>query len=149
MKESAPEIVSRDDVLRMAVDVVAAYLSNNTMPAGGVPEVINTVFESLSAADAAAAGGRTEPQKPAVPVRRSVTPEFIICLEDGKKLKMLKRHLRTAFDMTPEEYRAKWNLLPDYPMVAPNYAKKRSEFAKKIGLGRKTTRKGKRRRKRK
>ncbi len=113
------------------------------MPTGGVPEVINTVFESLSAADAAAAGGRTEPQKPAVSVRRSVTPEFIICLEDGKKLKMLKRHLRTAFDMTPEEYRAKWNLLPDYPMVAPNYAKKRSEFAKKIGLGRKTTRKGK------
>ncbi len=88
-------------------------------------------------------GGTTEPQKPAVPIRRSVTPDFIVCLEDGKKLKMLKRHLRTAYDMTPQEYRAKWNLLPDYPMVAPNYAKKRSEFAKKIGLGRKTTRKGK------
>ncbi len=147
MKESAPEIVSRDEVLRMAVDVVAAYLSNNKMPTGGVPEVINTVFESLSAADAAAAGGRTEPQKPAVSVRRSVTPEFIICLEDGKKLKMLKRHLRTAYDMTPVEYRAKWNLLPDYPMVAPNYSKKRSEFAKKIGLGRKTKRKATRKRK--
>ncbi len=143
MKESVPERVSRDDVLRMAVDVVAAYVSNNKTPTGGVPEVISTIFESLSATEAVAAGGRTEPQKPAVPIRRSVTPEFIICLEDGKKLKMLKRHLRTAFNMTPEQYRAKWNLLPDYPMVAPNYAKKRSEFAKKIGLGRKTTRKGK------
>ena len=143
MKESVPERVSRDDVLRMAVDVVAAYVSNNKTPTGGVPEVISTIFESLSAAEAGAAGGRTEPQKPAVPVRRSVTPEFIICLEDGKKLKMLKRHLRTAFDLTPEQYRAKWNLSPDYPMVAPNYAKKRSEFAKKIGLGRKTTRKAK------
>ena len=143
MKESVPEKVSRDDVLRMAVDVVAAYVSNNKMPTGGVPEVISTIFESLSAADAAAAGGTTEPQKPAVPIRRSVTPDFIVCLEDGKKLKMLKRHLRTTYAMTPQEYRAKWNLLPDYPMVAPNYAKKRSEFAKKIGLGRKTTRKGK------
>ena len=143
MKESVPEKVSRDDVLRMAVDVVAAYVSNNKMPPGGVPEVISTIFESLSAADAVAAGGATEPQKPAVPIRRSVTPDFIVCLEDGKKLKMLKRHLRTAFNLTPEQYRAKWNLLPDYPMVAPNYAKKRSEFAKKIGLGLKTTRKGK------
>ena len=149
MKESVPERVSRDDVLRMAVDVVAAYVSNNKMPTGGVPEVISTIFESLSAAEAAAAGGRTEPQKPAVPIRRSVTPDFIICLEDGKKLKMLKRYLRNSFDMTPEEYRAKWNLLPDYPMVAPNYAKKRSELAKKIGLGRKTTRKGKGKAKRK
>ena len=140
MKENTPEKVSGDDMLRMVVDVVAAYVSNNQMPTGQIPEVINTVFESLSAA---AAGGRTEPQKPAVPIRRSVTPDFIVCLEDGKKLKMLKRHLRTAFNLTPEEYRAKWNLLPDYPMVAPNYAKKRSEFAKKIGLGRKTTRKGK------
>ena len=140
MKANTPEKVSGDDMLRMVVDVVAAYVSNNQMPTGQIPEVINTVFESLSAA---AAGGRTEPQKPAVPIRRSVTPDFIVCLEDGKKLMMLKRHLRTAFNLTPEEYRAKWNLLPDYPMVAPNYAKKRSELAKKIGLGRKTTRKGK------
>jgi len=143
MKESVPEKVSRDDMLRMAVDVVAAYLSNNKMATGGVPEVISTIFESLSAADAAGAGGTTAPQKPAVPVRRSVTPDFIICLEDGKKLKMLKRHLKTAYNMTPEEYRERWGLPADYPMVAPNYAKKRSEFAKKIGLGRKTTRKGK------
>jgi len=140
MKENTPEKVHRDDMLRMVVDVAAAYFSNNQMPPGQIPKVINTVFESLNAADAA---GRSEPQKPWVPIRRSVTPDFIICLEDGKKLKMLKRHLRNSFDMTPEEYRAKWNLLPDYPMVAPNYAKKRSELAKKIGLGRKTTRKGK------
>ena len=140
MKENTPEKVSGDDMLRMVVDVVAAYVSNNQMPTGQIPEVINTVFESLSATDGA---GRKEPQKPWVPIRRSVTPDFIICLEDGKKLKMLKRHLRNSFDMTPEEYRAKWNLLPDYPMVAPNYAKKRSALAKKIGLGRKTTRKGK------
>ncbi len=144
MKENTPEKVPRDDMLRMVVDVSAAYVSNNKMPTGQIPKVINTVFESLSAADAA---GRTEPQKPWVPIRRSVTPDFIICLEDGKKLKMLKRHLRVSYKMTPEEYRAKWNLLATYPMVAPNYSKKRSELAKKIGLGRKTTRKGKRRRK--
>ena len=140
MKENTPEKVSGDDMLRMVVDVVAAYVSNNKMPTRQIPEVINTVFESFSAADAA---GRAEPQKPWVPIRRSVTPDFIVCLEDGKKLKMLKRHIRTTYNMTPQEYRAKWNLSPDYPMVAPNYAKKRSEFAKKIGLGLKTTRKGK------
>ncbi len=140
MKENTPEKVSRDDMLRMVVDVAAAYFSNKQMPPGQIPKVINTVFESLSGADA---GGRTEPQKPWVPIRRSVTPDFIICLEDGKKLKMLKRHLRTSHNMTPEEYRAKWNLPPDYPMVASNYAKKRSEIAKKIGLVRQTTRKGK------
>ncbi len=139
MKENTPEKVSGDDMLRMVVDVVAAYVSNNKMPTGQIPEVINTVFESLSAADSAC---RPEPQKPWVPIRRSVTPDFIICLDDGRKLKMLKRHLRTTYNLTPEEYRAKWNLLPDYPMVAPNYAKKRSELAKKIGLGRKPTRKG-------
>ncbi len=146
MKENTPEKVSRDDMLRKVVDVAAAYFSNNQTPTGQIPKVINTVFESLSAA---AAGGRTEPQKPWVPVRRSVTPDFIICLEDGKKLKMLKRHLRVSYKMTPEEYRAKWNLLATYPMVAPNYSKKRSEISKKVGLGRKTTRKGKRRRRRK
>jgi len=143
MKENVPENVSRDDVLRMAVDVVAAYLSKNRMPTGQIPEVIGTVFESLRTAGAPGA----EPQKPAVAVRRSVMPDYIVCLEDGRKLKMLKRHLRTAYDMTPEEYRAKWGLPPDYPMVAPNYARKRSAFAKKIGLGRKGQPKRRRRRK--
>lgn len=136
MNEENTELVSRDEILRMAVDVVAAYLSNNQLPAGQIPEVIDTVFRSLGALDGTLAEAKPEPQKPAVPIRRSVTPEFIVCLEDGKKLKMLKRHLRTNYNLTPEEYRAKWNLSPDYPMVAPNYAKQRSEFAKKIGLGR-------------
>jgi predicted transcriptional regulator len=88
---------------------------------------------------------QAEPQKPAVPIRKSVTPEYIVCLEDGKKLKMLKRHLRSTYGMTPDEYRTKWNLPPDYPMVAPNYAAQRSEFAKKIGLGRSSGRQTRRR----
>jgi predicted transcriptional regulator len=146
MSEENAELMSRDEILRMSVDVVAAYLSNNQLPAGQIPEVIDTVFRSLSGLDGASAEAKPEPQKPAVPVRRSVNPDFIVCLEDGKKLKMLKRHLRTNYNLTPEEYRAKWNLSPDYPMVAPNYAKQRSEFAKKIGLGRKP---GERRRGRK
>lgn len=137
MSEESSELVSRDEILRMAVDVVAAYLSNNQLPAGQIPEVINTVFRSLSSLDGTSAEVVQEPMKPAVPIRRSVTPDYLVCLEDGKKLKMLKRHLRTTYNMTPEEYRAKWNLPPDYPMVAPNYAKQRSDFAKQIGLGRK------------
>lgn len=133
------------DVLRMAVDIVAAYVSNNTVPAAQVPEVINTVYSSLTTLEG---GGEAapEPAKPAVSVRRSVTPDYIVCLEDGKKLKMLKRHLRAAYDMSPEEYRAKWGLPADYPMVAPNYAAQRSAFAKKIGLGRKKGQKQPRRR---
>ena len=137
MKENTDETISREDVLRMAVDIVAAYVSRNQLPTHQISEVINTVFGSLSSLDGAAVDGKAEQQKPAVPVRRSVTPDFIICLEDGKKLKMLKRHLRTTYNLTPEEYRTKWKLGPDYPMVAPNYAKQRSEFAKRIGLGRK------------
>ncbi|MBT3361074.1 MAG: transcriptional regulator [Rhodospirillales bacterium] len=137
INEETTETVSRDEVLRMSVDVVAAFLSNNQLASGQIPEVIDTVFRSLYALDGTMAEAKPEPQKPAVPIRRSVTSDFIICLEDGKKLKMLKRHLRTNYNLTPEEYRAKWNLSPDYPMVAPSYAKQRSEFAKKIGLGRK------------
>ena len=133
------------DVLRMAVDIVAAYVANNTVPAGQVPEVINTVYNSLTSLDGGSEA-TAEPAKPAVSIRRSITPEFIVCLEDGKKLKMLKRHLRAAYDMSPEEYRVKWGLPADYPMVAPNYAAQRSEFAKKIGLGRKKGQKQPRRR---
>ncbi len=137
MSEEDEESISRDDVLRMAVDVVAAYLSNNQVAAGQIPEVIHSIFNSLTTLEAPPSEPLSEPQKPATPVRKSVTPDYIICLEDGKKLKMLKRHLRTTYNMTPEEYRAKWNLPADYPMVAPNYARQRSEFAKQIGLGRK------------
>ena len=136
IKESSEEVPG-NDILRMAVDIVAAYLSKNHVPAAEIPVVITTVHGSLRAANGNSGKAGGEARKPAVPIRRSVTPDHIICLEDGKKLKMLKRHLRTTYGLTPEEYRAKWRLPPDYPMVAPNYAKKRSEFALRIGLGRK------------
>ena len=146
MAEISTENETPDDVLRMAVDVVAAYVSNNRVSSGQVREVIETVFSSMNSLSGLMADGGGGVQKPAVPVRRSVTPDYIVCLEDGKKLKMLKRHLRTAYGLTPAEYRSKWKLPADYPMVAPNYAKQRSEFAKKIGLGRKPGQKVKRRR---
>lgn len=136
MTDARLEEINRDDMLRMAVDVVTAYVSKNSMPGTQIPELIQTVYgalNSLSKPEQATA----EAAKPAVPIKKSVTPDYIICLEDGKKLKMLKRHLRTNYNMTPDEYRAKWNLPADYPMVAPNYARQRSDFAKKIGLGRK------------
>ena len=123
-------------LLRMTVDIVSAYVGKNPLPAAQIPEVINTVYSSLGNVGGAPREVRPEPPKPAVAIRKSVTPEYIVCLEDGKKLKMLKRHLRSTYNMSPDEYRAKWNLPADYPMVAPNYAAQRSEFAKKIGLGR-------------
>jgi predicted transcriptional regulator len=148
MTEETVRKLDQKEVLRMAVDIVAAYVGNNAVPANQVPEVINTIYNSLTSLQAGQPEAPMEPLKPAVSVRRSVTPEYIICLEDGKKLKMLKRHLRAAYNMTPDEYRTKWGLPPDYPMVAPNYAAQRSEFAKKIGLGRrrgeKVTRRGRR-----
>ena len=133
--QETTERPSSSDLLRMTADVVAAYVSKNPLPANDLASVINTVHVSLSGLDGNG-DSPAEPLKPAVPIKKSVTPDFIICLEDGKKLKMLKRHLRTVYNLTPEEYRAKWQLGPDYPMVAPNYAKRRSEFAKEIGLGR-------------
>jgi predicted transcriptional regulator len=137
MTEDNMDQTSRDDILRMTVDVVSAYLSNNQVTSGQISDIINSVFTSLYALESGATEAPAEAPRPVVPIRRSVTPDYIVCLEDGKKLKMLKRHLRTNYNMTPEEYRAKWGLAPDYPMVAPNYAKQRSEFAKQIGLGRK------------
>ena len=131
--------VSSESVLGMAANIVSSYVSHNALPADQIPELIKTVYTSLNDVQSPSAETVEEAQKPAVSVRRSITPDFIICLEDGKKLKMLKRHLRTTYGMSPEDYRAKWNLPSDYPMVAPNYAKRRSEFAKKIGLGRKRT----------
>ena len=138
MSEEKTETVPRQDVLRMAVDIVAAYVAQNNVNDGQIPDIILQVFGTLSELSAAPAETGKKSGKPKVSVRRSVTPDFIICLEDGRKLKMLKRHLRTAYNLTPEEYRSRWNLPPDYPMVAPNYAKRRSDFAKKIGLGRKS-----------
>ena len=145
--ETREENLDSSELLRMTSDVVSAYLGNNTVAASQISEVISTVHEALSRLNTEVSEPEAEPQKPAVPIRRSITPEYIVCLEDGKRLKMLKRHLRTTYNMTPEEYRAKWGLPADYPMVAPNYAAQRSEFAKKIGLGRNAVKRGGRKRK--
>ena len=136
MAETVAPKIAEEELLRMTTDVVAAYVRNNTLPAAQLAEVINAVYGSLKSLEGPVTNLQPEPLKPAVPIRKSVTPEFLICLEDGKKLKMLKRHLRSTYNMTPDEYRSKWGLAPDYPMVAPSYAERRSEFAKKIGLGR-------------
>jgi len=117
--------------------IVAAYISSNTVRQEDLGSLITNVHAALVRAPAAASPARPEPKDPAVPIRKSVTPDYILCLEDGKKFRSLKRHLRGEHGMTPEEYRAKWGLAGDYPMVAPNYAKARSDFAKAMGLGRK------------
>ena len=123
--------------IELTADIVAAYVSRNSVQAGDLPGLISTVHGAL-----ASAGNPPDPVeppadlKPAVPIKKSVQPDFIVCLEDGKKLKLLKRHLTASYGMTPEQYRAKWGLPSDYPMVAPNYAKARSEMAVAIGLGR-------------
>jgi len=130
------------DAVQLASEIVAAYASKNTLKADELPEILQTVYEAVSglASDPHYAGAR----EPAVAIKQSITPDYIICLEDGKKLKMLKRYLRTHYEMSPEDYRRKWGLPPDYPMTAPNYAKRRSRLAKKIGLGTNAT-SGKRR----
>ena len=139
MAEPATRI-AEDELLRMTADVVAAYVSNNTLATAQLADVIHAVYNSLRTLDGHVAEPPAEPLKPAVPIRKSITPDYLVCLEDGKKLKMLKRHLRSTYNLTPDEYRSKWGLAPDYPMVAPHYAAQRSEFAKKIGLGRGTGR---------
>ncbi len=139
MNDDSSDSVSRADLLGMTANIVAAYVSRNDIPSNTVPGVIDTVYASLSGLGGASAS--RDVRKPAVPIKRSVTPDYIVCLEDGKKLKMLKRYLRTTHGMSPEEYRIKWSLPADYPMVAPNYSKQRSDFAKAIGLGRKPGRK--------
>ena len=127
------EATANSDVLGLTAQIVSAHVSNNSVAPDALPNLIQEVYRTL-------AGVGKEPvvpdkQQPAVPVKKSVFPDHIICLEDGKKLKMLKRHLKTSYNMTPEQYREKWQLPPDYPMVAPNYARHRSSLAKKIGLG--------------
>jgi predicted transcriptional regulator len=128
--------IGRGEILALTTEIVSAHLSNNAVVQNEVPELIQSVFTKLNELAVGEEPASVE-LTPAVPIKKSVTDDYIICLEDGKKLKMLKRHLATAYNMTPEEYRAKWGLKPDYPMVAPNYAAKRQELAKKIGLGRK------------
>ena len=129
--------LEKNELVELTAEIVSAYVSNNTVFAGDLPGVIHNVFDALSRASTATGLPIREELRPAVPVKKSVTPEYIVCLEDGKKFKSLKRHLRTHYDLSPEDYREKWGLPHDYPMVAPNYAIRRSELARKHGLGRK------------
>lgn len=141
------EAISHMDSVALASDIVAAFVSNNTVKADQLPGLLRDVYKvvkGLSAGDRTHAGAR----EPAVPVAKSIAPDHIICLEDGKKLTMLKRYLRTHYNLTPEEYRRKWRLPADYPMTAPNYAKRRSKLAKEIGLGTAANRNKARRKKR-
>jgi predicted transcriptional regulator len=139
-----PEQPELGSVHALTTKIVASHVANNNVVAGELPKLIQQVFEALANVSSGAAS--PDRPRPAVPVKRSVTPDFIVCLEDGKKLKMLKRHLKTSYGLTPNEYRERWGLPVDYPMVAPNYAAQRSALAKKIGLG---TKPRKRRRRRK
>ena len=129
------ETEASDTVLRLTAQIVAAHVEHNAVQADALPSLIQKVYQTLR--DVGQAPPETAKPTPAVPIKQSVRPDFIICLEDGKKLKMLKRHLTTAYKMTPAQYRARWGLPADYPMVAPNYAKVRSSLAKQIGLGHK------------
>lgn len=137
MADDAPEKTTAAELLRMTTEVVSAYLGHNALSAAQIPDVIKAVHGSLQSLQGSVGEGAQDSLRPAVPIKKSVMPDHIVCLEDGRKLKMLKRHLRTTYGLTPDEYRAKWGLPADYPMVAPNYAAQRSAFAKKIGLGRK------------
>ncbi|MEP9351618.1 MucR family transcriptional regulator [Xanthobacter sp. KR7-225] len=129
------DITETTSFIELAADIVSAYVSNNSVAAADLPGLINEVYGALQRVSTGEAEPEPEPLKPAVPVKKSVMPDFIVCLEDGKKFKSLKRHLRTQYDMTPEQYREKWGLPLDYPMVAPSYAAARSELAKQMGLG--------------
>ncbi|NBW08149.1 MAG: MucR family transcriptional regulator [Caulobacteraceae bacterium] len=125
----------KTELLEMTADIVSAYVGNNSVAANDLPALIANIHAALSTVSTGVVEVEPEPKEPAVPVRKSISPDFLICLEDGRKFKSLKRHLRTKYDMSPEEYRSKWNLPKDYPMVAPNYAKARSDLAKQMGLG--------------
>jgi predicted transcriptional regulator len=131
-----PEGPSGEEILRLGAEIVAAYVSRNSVTVDAVPDIIRSVHSALQGLSNDAPIAVEERPKPAVPVGRSVQQDYIVCLEDGKRLKMLKRYLRSRFDMSPDDYRRRWGLPPDYPMVAPAYAARRSEFAKQIGLGR-------------
>jgi predicted transcriptional regulator len=133
------EQLKTNELLTMTANVVAAYVSNNTVTEGDLSKVIRGVYDTLASVGSPGETVKERPA-PAVSIKKSVTPDYVICLEDGKKLKMLKRHLKTSYDLTPDQYRERWGLPADYPMVAPNYAKQRSRLARKIGLGTKARR---------
>ncbi|MFP6697482.1 MAG: MucR family transcriptional regulator [Alphaproteobacteria bacterium] len=130
----AEQTADLSELLTLTADIVASHVSNNGVPVSELPQLIQQVYTTLAELGKEVPPVAEKPQ-PAVPIRKSITPDYIICLEDGKKLKMLKRHLKTAYDMTPDQYRERWGLASDYPMVAPNYAEQRRDLAKKIGLG--------------
>jgi predicted transcriptional regulator len=132
---------ARGEAMRMTTDIVSSFVANNTVSPEELADLIRSVHRTLMGLAGDAAAAPSERPKPAVPVNRSVHNDYIVCLEDGKKLKMLKRYLRSTYSMSPDEYRKRWGLPPDYPMVAPAYAARRSEFAKKIGLGKGVRRK--------
>jgi predicted transcriptional regulator len=125
----------KSEIIEMTADIVSAYVGNNSVSAAELPSLIQSVHRALAGVSSGAEAVEAAPKEPAVPVKRSITPDHLVCLEDGRKFKSLKRHLRTKYNMSPEDYRAKWGLPKDYPMVAPNYAKARSELAKQMGLG--------------
>jgi len=137
------ETAGNGNYIQLTAEIVSAYVSNNTVPASDIPSLINQVHAALARVSAKTGDTPAEPLKPAVSVKKSITPEHIVCLEDGKKFKSLKRHLRTQYNMTPEQYREKWGLGADYPMVAPNYAAARSQLAKQMGLGQQRRRRSK------
>ena len=133
------------EIIEMTADIVSAYVGNNSVSATELPNLIQSVHRALTSVTGGAVEAPAAPKEPAVPIKKSITPDYLVCLEDGRKFKSLKRHLRTKYDMSPDEYRSKWGLAKDYPMVAPNYAKARSDLAKQMGLGqggRKPARKG-------
>jgi predicted transcriptional regulator len=137
------DIATSGDHIELTAKIVSAYLSNNTVPASEIPNLINQVHAALARVTGKIGDAPSEALKPAISVKKSVTPEYIVCLEDGKKFKSLKRHLRTQYNMTPEQYREKWSLGADYPMVAPSYAAARSQLAKQMGLGQQRRRRAK------
>jgi predicted transcriptional regulator len=130
-----PDNPGENTYIELTANIVSAYVSNNPVPSAEISNLIGQVHSALKRVSGCQAATPAEPLKPAVPVKRSITAEYLICLEDGKKFKSLKRHLRTQYNMTPDQYREKWALAPDYPMVAPNYAAARSQLAKQMGLG--------------
>jgi predicted transcriptional regulator len=135
------EMSETENYIELAADIVSAYVSNNSVPATDLPSLIAEVHAALSRVMGDAVAPTAEAPKPAVPAKKSITNEYLVCLEDGRKFKSLKRHLRTQYNLSPDEYREKWGLPPDYPMVAPNYAKARSNLAKQMGLGQQRRRK--------
>ncbi|MBY0331163.1 MAG: MucR family transcriptional regulator [Acetobacteraceae bacterium] len=138
MAEPAPA----NDLLGLTAEIVSAHVSNNPVSLVDLPNLIQEVYRTLASVGAPPVKAEPERPQPAVPIKKSITPEYLICLEDGKRLKMLKRHLQTSYNLTPDQYRERWGLGSDYPMVAPNYAKHRSSLAKKIGLGTKPRNRG-------